>query len=114
MKTHLDLLDEFPPALCRLIARHNRRGLTDGEIAKRAGWSIQKVVQIASMASWEYVPVGEASTFMSACGVYPANIRHHRRYIRRTLMGKNPLARLRLAPGSTLRLLAALPKGVGA
>lgn len=113
MKTYLAILDEFPPCLCRLLARHNRRGMTDMEIAKRAGWSIQKVVQMAASASWEFIPVGEAATFMAACGVYPANLRVHRRYLKRTIRSKNPMARLRLAPGSTLRLLAALPERAG-
>lgn len=113
MKTYLTILDTFPPSLCRLLARSGGVGLTDKELAQRAGWSVQKVISIGALPSWESVSVGDMAKFMAACGIYPSNIRHHRRYLKRTLRSKTPLARLRLQPGATLRLLAALPEGVG-
>lgn len=113
MKTYLAIVDEFPPSLCRLLARSGGVGLTDREIARRAGWSVQKVVGISSQASWGEISVADMAAFMAACGIYPANLRTHRRYLKRTLQAKTPLSRLRLQTGSTLRLLAALPEGVG-
>ena len=113
MKTHLSIADEFPPALCRLLARHKRRGMTDKEVAERAGWSVQRVVWMGTLPSWAEVSVGDMSAFMAACGLHPSTLRHHRRFLKRTLGAKNPLSRLRLAPNATLRLLAALPEGTG-
>jgi hypothetical protein len=113
MKTYLTIVDEFPPALCRLVARNRRRGLTDKELSLRVGWSIQKVVHIASQGSWEGITVGDMASFMTACGVSPSTIRHQRRYLKRTMGSEDPLHHLRLPAGATLRLLAALPERAG-
>lgn len=110
MKTYLSILNEFSPPLCRLIARRKRRGMTDREIADLAGWSIQKVVHIATQGSWEGITVGDMAVFMTACGVRPDNLRTHRRYLKRTMESACPLHHLRLPEGTTLRLLAALPQ----
>ncbi len=110
MKTYLSIVDEFPPALCRLVARQGRRGFTDRELAERTGWSTQKVVHIASAGSWADITVGDMASFMTACGVGPATIRHHRRFLKRTARSAHPLHHLKLPEGATLRLLAALPE----
>lgn len=110
MRTYLTIVDEFPPALCRLVARNQRRGLTDRELAARLGWSIQKVVHISSAGSWSAISVGDMASFMTACGVMPSTIRHQRRYLKRTMRSEDPLHHLRLPAGATLRLLAALPE----
>lgn len=113
MKTYLSIVDEFPPALCRLVARNRRRGLTDKELAAKVGWSIQKTVHVASAGSWASISVGDMASFMTACGVTPSTIRQQRRYLKRTMGSADPLHHLRLPAGATLRLLAALPERAG-
>ena len=112
MTTYLTIANRLPPPLCRLVARVRRRGMTDSEVAQRAGLSVQKVVWIAVQPDWSTVTVGDMAAFMTGCGVAPSNIRHHLRFIRRTAKSANPLSHLRLPAGAATRLIAALPERV--
>lgn len=93
----LTLLDRITPIQCRLIARRmDSRGkpITLLEIAASANMSIQKAAWISGQTTWALITVGEASRFMSACGVNLRNIRRHMEYIRCTSRCGWPLAHL--------------------
>lgn len=104
----ITLIHEFPPGLCRLLARKGRIGMTDKDLAKATGWTIQKLVHIYSQRSWEKVYVGDMEVLMAACGITEQSARTQRRFLHRTIHSRQPLSHLRLADRSTRRLLATL------
>jgi hypothetical protein len=60
----------IPPILARLLARKpHGRPLTDDEIAKAAGLSIDQVFLIGHMTDWSQVSVADARSFLRGCGV---------------------------------------------
>jgi len=94
-----DYCDNFPPILCRLLARVGKYGrpLTTDEIAKRGGLTPMKVAVISELCNWSSVPVGEMRAFLRGCGFDFCNSEDMRRvsdYLR-----KNPaLTYLRNSP----------------
>lgn len=67
-------LTEFPPIVCRLLARiptetGGVRAMTAVEIADRAGISEMEVNSLSWMTSWDSVPVTKVRAFTEACGV---------------------------------------------
>lgn len=67
-----DKAKKFPPALCRLLARDRRHGLSHAQLAERIGIARATVQKITYAADgWEKVPYGVMVRFMEACGVDP-------------------------------------------
>jgi hypothetical protein len=88
------LLQEFPPIVCRLMARdlramgNRQRPLTDKEIARRSGLTEPEVVFISAQHTWEEISVGKMMAFTRGCGIdfdNPRVIDQHRRYLTRRL-----------------------------
>jgi len=103
-------LDQMPPRLTRMLARdmtRKQQPLTNLQIAKVSGLHPKRVAQISLMNSWGSLTVNEIDAFRSACGVTPKNIRWHRAFLKRTLLGKKPMAHLsnRKAKTKFLKLL---------
>lgn len=82
--------------------------MTDKDLSKATGWTIQKLVHIYSQRSWEKVYVGDMEVLMAACGITEKSARTQRRFLHRTIHSRQPLSHLRLADRSTRRLLATL------
>jgi len=82
-----------PPILARLRARlPHGRPLTDAEISKASGLSIDRVFLIQHMTDWSSVGVGEMRMFLIGCGIDLCNQSHMSRlraYIPRP--GKAPI-----------------------
>lgn len=96
--TLLEQLDEMPPKLIRLLARRLDRHyqpLTNLDIAKASGLHPKRVAAIGKLESWATLTVSEVDKFRSGCGVTPLNLKWHRAYLKRTLVGKIPMAHLR-------------------
>jgi len=83
--THLSRINQLPPFVCWLLARRNRRPITQAEIAKATGWSLKKVRRFCGLQSWDNVPLKDIDPFRMACGITIANERRHREYLKRTL-----------------------------
>lgn len=83
--TILDKLNSIPPALCRLMAISgvSAPNLNTRDIAKRAGMSEKKVVEITRRNSWDYVYVIDVVKFASACGVNHLSARRARERFKR-------------------------------
>lgn len=67
--TLTDKLDRLMPCLVRIMAKHNRRLMTDPELMRRTGWGRRKLRAVYQSASWEHVRVGDVDKFLSACGM---------------------------------------------
>lgn len=68
----LKKLDRLPPFLVRLLARKKnqwRHPLSTTEIAELSGLPRSTVAKIATMKSWDKIPVGVADRFSTACNV---------------------------------------------
>lgn len=96
IKTFWNKLDDFPPAMCRLLARTSTprggvRPLTNEEIASH--WRLtdptrtsSDVMSFSWRMSWDGVPLGQVRGFTEACGIFLEdrnNLRKHAVYIRR-------------------------------
>jgi len=104
----IELLDQIPPPLARLIARDKgsrAMPLTDTVIAGAAGIPMKKVVWISRQTSWRSITVGEAEAFLRGCGITMANWRSQLRYIRRTRMAATPTPHLGRLRSSSVRSL---------
>lgn len=77
------LLKEFPPVLCRLLARHNTCAISGRQLARYSGLSRSKIDHLSQLNSWDTVKVADALAFMSVCGVNLLNARRQREFIRR-------------------------------
>lgn len=84
------LLVEFPPIVCRLLARElhakgaAQRVLSDDEIAARSGLNLYHVRMLSELHSWDSVPVHDMDRFTKGCGIDfddHASVRRHRRYM---------------------------------
>lgn len=95
--TLLEALDEIPPKLCRLIARHPGRvqkPMTLDELVARSGLSKRKLRRIMRLDSFATVKVAEVDAYRAACGITPQNLFTHRQYIRKTFKRAHPLGHL--------------------
>ena len=63
-------VDDYPPVLCRLMAKH-RPGpaMSTKEIAKRGGFSEYEVLALSEMTTWDGVYLTTFKSFTVACGV---------------------------------------------
>jgi hypothetical protein len=85
-------LSEFPPVVCRLLARPRARGqavnrpLTDSEVAAAAGMSEAEVAAYSLAMSWDMISVRVMLAFTKACDVDLDNqtsLMRHLKYLRR-------------------------------
>lgn len=91
-KTFWDKLNDFPPVMCRLLARTPTpqggvRPLTDEEIGHAADITVMEVRGTAWNTSWDRFTLNEVKRYTEACGIYledRANLRKHTNYIRRS------------------------------
>lgn len=79
------ILEEFPPCLCRLLARKgkSRRPYTNKELAELSGLSLDQVGSIAAKTDWDSVRVGDMMAFTKACGLDLSHMKRQRLYIKR-------------------------------
>lgn len=89
-------LDEFPPVLCRLLARTpirhrppHMRAMTAVEIAKAGNLTVQRVGRLSVLRTWRDIAVGEADRFRSACGLGPRALRRQREFLSSPRRGPN-------------------------
>lgn len=82
-------LSQFPPIVCRLLARTGPKGrqrpMTDEEIAKASGLPVSTVISLSWMTSWNDVSCGNMLRFSKACGVDYSNalaMRNHVKYLK--------------------------------
>ena len=67
-------LDRFPPVVVRLLARVKKpggagvRALTDAEIARAGGLSLEMVRHISKLTEWSDVSIDTLLSFLKGCG----------------------------------------------
>lgn len=74
------LLEEFPPILCRLLVRP---AVSNRELARRGECFREYIDFLSPKTSWNTISVSQALFFMSLCGVDILNARRHREFISR-------------------------------
>lgn len=62
-------LNRIPPAIARLLAKHNGRLMTTDELIKRTGFGHMKLKHIAKQKTWGRIAVEDVDTFLTACGL---------------------------------------------
>lgn len=67
--TLLEKLDRLPPCVCRLLAQRDGRLLTEQQMKRLTGWSLDKLSRIASARTWRAITAGDIDKFLSACGL---------------------------------------------
>lgn len=95
--TYLEMIDEIPPAYCRLIAREKKIGcfprmLTMVEIAEAAGMPWQRAAAIARRKSFAGVTVENADKFRKGCGITPQNEKRHMEFLKRHFRSEKSFA----------------------
>jgi hypothetical protein len=68
----LQKMDRLPPNVCRLLARSPsklKQAFSTEDIARRSGFSKQKVRAISRLRTWRDVSVGDQERFKIACGI---------------------------------------------
>ena len=75
--------DRLPPYLCRVLARKDRKALTNSEVSRISGLTVKRVGEIARLKSWGSVPLSQISAFSRACGVDLLNQSNVRKYLMR-------------------------------
>lgn len=81
------LLDEFPPCLCRILAKDSNRPRTAQRIAELSGLSIEVVKRVSLLPGWGDTPTSTTLSFMGGCGVNPLKARRLRSLVRRGRYG---------------------------
>jgi len=81
--TLTQLLKEFPPCLCRLLAREFGEAPSSEQIAAQMHSYRDKIDAISKSTNWSLIIVDDALRFMEACGVELTNLRRQREFIRR-------------------------------
>lgn len=84
-------INQFPPILCRVLARKSRGTLplSTREIARVSRLSPAEVNKLSRRLSWENVECGTMQRFSLACGINfrsTKNLKAHRRYWRMSKM----------------------------
>lgn len=77
---------DFPPCLCRYIARHRGRGLSNEDLASRSGLSTATIRKLSRQTSWDGVSVSVALAYAKACGVDFLRLRRQIDFIKRRKM----------------------------
>lgn len=114
MRYLLPYLNEFPPTLCRLLARRNRgrskgcRFLSTREISFISGLPRSTVHELARQTDWADVPVATIHRFSMACGVNLLSGASRKR--QRDFFKRRGLAYLKHAPKSQQPLIRDLLK----
>jgi len=67
--TLTEKLNRLPPCLCRLLAKHGGKLMTQRELRQLTGFSNQKLERICKAASWSKINVHDADKFLLACGL---------------------------------------------
>lgn len=67
--TLTEKLDRIPPAIARLLAKHNGRLMTTPELVRRTGFGHDKVQRIANQKTWARISVEDVDIFLTACGL---------------------------------------------
>lgn len=67
----VEKLNRFPPFLCRYVARDKtgRRGLSNRQIAMKAGLTKSTVDRLARKHTWNGLRIDTIEAFSKACGV---------------------------------------------
>lgn len=82
----LEIVNRYPPVLCRMLAREpNRRRTTVGQLAARTNLSPRTVIRLSKRKSWDGVDVKVVSSFMAACGVDLSHTKRIESYIKRAM-----------------------------
>lgn len=70
MKTFWDRAEQYPPVLCRLLARlPYGRPLADAEIAEASGLSVHQVFILSQCTNWVGIDIPTAHKFLDGCGI---------------------------------------------
>jgi len=64
----IEFVNQFPPALCLLMASRGSRPLSARDMEKRSGIP-KSTINKLTLNGWGSADVGTIDTFMSACGV---------------------------------------------
>jgi hypothetical protein len=75
-KTPWEILEDYPPALVRLLARKqfspkHVRAMSDQEIAVGAELPVSEVRKISRMTSWDNIYMSKIKSFCSGCNFDP-------------------------------------------
>lgn len=108
--TYLDRIQNFPPILLRLLARHRYgKPLTTDEIVERSGTmpdvcnllSAPEVEAISKSTNWKGIGVHECLSFQRGCGIQFDDAKAMHRvndYLKKLPKMKLPFEYLRLSP----------------
>lgn len=77
-KTPWEILEEYPPALVRLLARRqfapkHVRAMSDQEIAVGGELPVVEIQKISRMTSWDSLPISKIKSFCLGCNFDPFN-----------------------------------------
>ena len=108
--TLIEELNEFPPILCRILARRNRRAMTVSDIATMAGMSIGKAGACLMRKTWAEISVRDASALMWACGVTRGTRFRMREYLKRNANRAHPFRHMARLPRDQMRRISAALK----
>lgn len=82
MSSPWTFLDQYPPVICRIMARTGRgaasRWLSDEEVAIASGLTLDRVRVIQLMPDWSRVPLSDLRAFLSGCRFDPTSAQHRR------------------------------------
>jgi hypothetical protein len=93
--TLLELADQLPPNICRLIARENKRGMTNGRIAELAGMTEHRVAMLSMRKTWKGLAIEDIDAFRRGCGITVRNAAYQLRFMARSYAkSKRPLRHL--------------------
>lgn len=84
--TLLEQADQFPPILCRYLARkkHGYHPMSVRDIAAASGLSKSKVAELSDRTSWRGIAIEDVVAFSLACGVDLQRPSRVMEYIRRS------------------------------
>lgn len=72
--------DRFPPAICRLLAKHSRSTpLSTEQLSRKTGLSPVQLLTISHQLDWRGVDLPTMKKFLDACGVDFENARQIKR-----------------------------------
>jgi hypothetical protein len=82
--TLLEMVDRFPPILCRYLARrkNGHKPMSVRELSEASGISKSQVANLSLKPTWSGVPIDTVVRFSLACGVDLMRPRDARRYLK--------------------------------
>jgi len=78
----LEKMNEFPPILCRLVARDGNKFLNKYDLAKRSGLNVQTIHRLTWAVKWDKFTTKTAFSFALACGVNPFYPARHIKWLK--------------------------------